>query len=75
MFQSNPKSIHNLTWKSVSTSDSELRQEFCKNIILSGGNTQFMGFPNRMKDEIVKLAPASAEINIIYPCNRETDVW
>ena len=34
-----------------------------------------MGFPNRMKDELVKIAPLNTEINLVAPFDRELDVW
>merc|ERR1712060_969440 len=59
------KSIHELTWQSINASDIDIRKDLCKNLILSGGTTMYEGLPDRLKDEIVALAPAGAEIKVI----------
>merc|ERR1712087_510187 len=69
------KSIHALTWQSVQASDIDIRKELCKNLILSGGTTMYQGLPDRLKDEIVGLAPAGAEIKVIASADRKFAVW
>merc|ERR1712176_1357666 len=69
------KSIHALTWQSVQASDIDVRKELCKNLILSGGTTMYQGLPDRLKDEIVGLAPAGAEIKVIASADRKFAVW
>merc|ERR1712084_168898 len=68
-------SIHALTWQSVQASDIDVRKELCKNLILSGGTTMYQGLPDRLKDEIVGLAPAGAEIKVIASADRKFAVW
>jgi len=69
------KSLHALTWQSVQASDIDVRKELCKNLILSGGTTMYQGLPDRLKDEIVGLAPAGAEIKVIASADRKFAVW
>jgi len=69
------KSVHALTWQSVQSSDIDVRKELCKNLILSGGTTMYKGLPDRLKDEIVGLAPAGAEIKVIASADRKFAVW
>ena len=69
------KSMHALTWQSVQASDIDVRKELCKNLILSGGTTMYQGLPDRLKDEIVGLAPAGAEIKVIASADRKFAVW
>jgi len=69
------KSIHQLSWQSVQASDIDIRRDLCKNIILSGGTTMYQGLPDRLKDEIVGLAPAGAEIKVIASADRKFAVW
>ena len=57
-------SLHALTWKSVQTSDVDIRKDLCKNMILSGGTTMYDGLADRLKSEIVALAPAGSEIRV-----------
>jgi actin-related protein len=68
-------SIHQLAWNSVSASDVDVRKELCKNIILSGGTTMYEGIVDRLKNEIVTLAPSGAEIRIIATPDRKYAVW
>jgi actin len=68
-------SIQNLTWKSVQASDVDVRRDLCKNIILSGGTTMYEGLPDRLKNEIVSLAPAGSEIRVIATADRKYSVW
>jgi actin-related protein len=69
------KSLHALSWASVSASDIDVRKDLCKNIILSGGTTMYEGLPDRLKSEIVALAPAGAEIRVIASADRKYAVW
>lgn len=68
-------SIHKLAWNSVSASDIDVRKDLCKNIILSGGTTMYEGISERLKEEIIKLAPAGAEIRVIAAADRKYAVW
>merc|ERR1719326_1929139 len=69
------KSLHELTWQSINASDIDIRKDLCKNLILSGGTTMYEGLPDRLKDEIVALAPAGAEIKVIASADRKFAVW
>lgn len=68
-------SIQKLTWKSIQSSDVDVRKDLCKNIILSGGTTMYTGLPDRLKNEITALAPAGAEIRVIAAADRKYAVW
>ncbi len=41
--------IHEATYNSIMKCDVDLRRDFFNNVILSGGNTLFPGFADRMK--------------------------
>ena len=69
------KSMPALAWQSVQSSDIDIRKELTKNLILSGGTTMYSGLPDRLKDEIVALAPAGAEIKVIAGADRKFAVW
>merc|ERR1712151_547921 len=69
------KSLPALTWESVMSSDIDIRRDLCKNLILSGGSTMYQGLPDRLKDEIVALAPAGSEIKVIASADRKFAVW
>jgi actin-related protein len=44
---------------SINLCDRDIRASLFGNIVLSGGNTMFPGFADRMQKEIVALAPSS----------------
>jgi len=69
------KSMQALAWQSVQSSDIDIRKELTRNLILSGGTTMYKGLPDRLKDEIVGLAPAGAEIKVIASADRKFAVW
>jgi len=68
-------SIHDLSWKSVTASDIDVRKDLCKNVILSGGTTMYEGLPDRLKSEITNLAPPGSEIRVIASSDRKFAVW
>ena len=45
------------------------------NIVLSGGNTLFEGFEERMQKEMNKLAPRTKKVNIVTSPGRKYSVW
>lgn len=45
--------------------DIDVRKDLYKNIVLSGGTTLFEGFSQRLTNEIVKLAPATAKVTCV----------
>lgn len=69
------KSMPALAWQSVQSSDIDIRKELTRNLILSGGTTMYKGLPDRLKDEIVAMAPAGAEIKVIASADRKFAVW
>ena len=67
--------IHEITFSSIMKCDISLRKELYQNIVLSGGSTMFPGIAERMKKELVDLAPTTMQIKIIAPPERKYSVW
>ena len=57
--------IHELTYSAVNACDMAHRAELYGNVVLSGGNTMFRGFAERLQAEVVKLAPHSIKIGVV----------
>ena len=55
--------------------DNDSRRELGANIVLSGGNTLFPGFQERMEAEMVALLPPCFKVNVIAPPERKYSVW
>jgi len=69
------KALHSLAWASITGSDIDVRKELCKNIIMSGGSTMYEGIADRLKKELVDLAPSGAEIRVVASADRKYAVW
>ena len=69
------KSIQDLTWQSVKTSDMDIRKPLVQNIILSGGSSMYEGIADRLKSEIANLAPSGAEVRVVASADRKYAVW
>ena len=71
------KGIAEICNESIQKCDKNLEKELYKNIILSGGNTMYDGFPERFSKEMKILAPQSMkdEINILASDDRNLAAW
>ncbi|KAL5016627.1 hypothetical protein ScPMuIL_006216 [Solemya velum] len=67
--------IHETTYNSIVKCDIDIRKDLYANIVLSGGNTMFPGFADRMQKEIAALAPPTMKIKVIAPPERKYSVW
>lgn len=69
--------IHYQVYNSIMKSESEIRKELYGNIILAGGNTMFIGFPEKLGLEIQKIAPTSLvnKVKIISQNERKYSAW
>ena len=63
--------IHETCYNSIMKCNSDLRKEMYANIVLTGGNTLFPGFADRMKKEITALAPPNIPVKVIAPPDDE----
>ena len=54
---------------------SSFRKDLYSNIILSGGNTLFPGFGDRLQREVSRLAPSRVRSKIIAPPARMFAPW
>jgi len=67
--------IHELLFNSIEKCDIDIRKDLYANIVLSGGNTLIPGIADRLKKEIISLAPPSMKVNVIAPPEREFSTW
>lgn len=66
--------IHELVYNSIMKSDSDIRRDLWQNLILSGGNTLFPGFAERLLKELKAFAP-HASIKVTAPPARQILAW
>jgi actin-related protein 2 len=49
------KGLHELLWTCINKADMDLRPQFYKHIVLSGGTTMFAGLPSRLERDMKEL--------------------
>ncbi|OXA41987.1 actin [Folsomia candida] len=67
--------IQEMVYNSVLKCDPDIRKELYQHIILSGGTSMLPGFADRLKNEIVELAPKSMKVRIKAPEERKYSAW
>eukprot|EP01120_Amphizonella_sp_Union-15-10_P014877 TRINITY_DN7405_c0_g1_i1.p1 TRINITY_DN7405_c0_g1~~TRINITY_DN7405_c0_g1_i1.p1 ORF type:complete len:335 (-),score=47.22 TRINITY_DN7405_c0_g1_i1:24-1028(-) len=73
------KGVHEMVYESIFACDGDLKRELFNNVIVTGGNSLFKGFPERLQKELVTLAPSQmAKFKPIVPPSspeRRFSVW
>lgn len=64
-----------ILFDTIERCDTDIRQALYSNIVLSGGNSMFPGLADRMKNEIVALAPTETDVQVIAPLDRHNAAW
>ena len=67
--------VHEMLFNSVMKCDVDVRREMYRNMLLSGGNTLFAGLGERIRKEVVQLAPSRTSVKILAPAERQSMVW
>ena len=67
--------LHQNVFQSIMKSNTEIRAEMFKNIVLAGGNTLFDKFSDRLNDEIYNMAPTKTYIKIEANKERLYSSW
>ncbi|XP_013120046.1 uncharacterized protein LOC100698705 isoform X1 [Oreochromis niloticus] len=69
--------MHESIYRSILSTDIDLRRCFLGNIVLSGGNTLLPGLPERLQDEIKGLLPSDmgGSVCVTSPKDRDSSVW
>jgi len=67
--------IHELIRSSIMKCDEAIRKNLYANIVMIGGNTMFNGMAERLKTEMVILAPSEKNIKIVTPLERQYSAW
>eukprot|EP00004_Rigifila_ramosa_P002377 TRINITY_DN12483_c0_g1_i1.p1 TRINITY_DN12483_c0_g1~~TRINITY_DN12483_c0_g1_i1.p1 ORF type:complete len:831 (+),score=183.13 TRINITY_DN12483_c0_g1_i1:123-2495(+) len=69
------KSIQQLVYDCINLCDINVRRSLYSSILVSGGNTLFPGFPERLTSELIKLTPTSMSVKVKSPSNRRYSAW
>ncbi|KAG7232222.1 hypothetical protein INR49_009415 [Caranx melampygus] len=60
---------------SVQSLPEEMQPHFYQNIVLTGGNTLFPGFRERLEAELRSLGPAHLPVSVLLPANPISHSW
>uniref|UniRef100_A0A3P8XGA1 Actin-related protein 6 n=1 Tax=Esox lucius TaxID=8010 RepID=A0A3P8XGA1_ESOLU len=60
---------------SINNMPEEMQPHFYKNIVLTGGNTLFPGFRDRVYKEVRSLAPTDFQVSVVQPPNPISYPW
>lgn len=71
---SNP-GIQELVYDSILKNDLEVRRQLCNNIIITGGNTLFSNYNERLRREIGYLIPSILNVRCLSVSNRLYAQW
>lgn len=64
-----------LLFDTINKVDEDVRKDLYANIVLSGGNTMFKGFPERIEKDIMELAPPTMKIKCFATSERLNYAW
>jgi actin beta/gamma 1 len=67
--------IVELVFQSIMKSDSDIRKDLYKNIVVSGGSSMFTGLAESIHSELSTLAPSAYLIRIFAPPQRKYYAW
>ena len=68
--------IHQILFNSIMKCDSEIRQDLCSNVILSGGNTMLPGIAERLRKELGQLLPSDiTSLKVVALPERKYLTW
>lgn len=67
--------LHIAVYESIQLCDCDIKNDLYGNIVLAGGNTMFQGMQERLKKELVALAPTAVKVNVIASPERRYAAW
>jgi actin len=67
--------VHECLYNSITKCHPDIQKEIYNNIIISGGNTLFDGFSQRLANALIAIAPPTANIKVRAHLERINSVW
>jgi actin len=67
--------LHEFVFKSIMKTNTEIRPEMFKNIVLAGGNSLFDNFNDRLYSEILSMAPTKTQLDVVAKKERMYSSW
>jgi actin len=60
---------------SISMTDIDIRKDLFQNVILTGGNSCFKGFTERLQRQITEIAPQNVKVKVITASEKQFTPW
>ena len=67
--------VHNMVVEAVTKADVDIRRDMYLNIIITGGNTCFRGFLERLQKQVPDVAPQSMRVKVISGADKQFTPW
>jgi len=67
--------IQRWTFDAIFKCHADIKKDLFKNIVLAGGSTMFPMMKDRMKKEILALAPSPMQPDVEAPADRKYSCW
>lgn len=67
--------VQNMVVDSISMTDIDIRKDLFQNVVLTGGNSCFKGFTERLQRQIPEIAPQNVRVKVINAAERQFTPW
>jgi actin-related protein len=67
--------VQNMVVDSIGMTDIDIRKDLFQSVILTGGNSCFKGFVERLQRQIPEIAPQSVRVKVIHAAEKEFTPW
>ena len=57
--------MHHMIVESIGRADIDIRRDLLSNVVLSGGNTLFKGFLERLQRQIPDISPQNVKVKVV----------
>ena len=74
-FDKSFQTLQKEVYDTIMSQDKSIRKELFENIIISGGNTMFDGFQNRLENEIIDLVDSNTKVKVDAFSERKYGSW
>jgi len=67
--------VQNMVVDAISKIDIDIRRDLYQNIIVTGGNSCFKGFVDRLQKQVPDVAPQNMRVKVISSAERRFTPW
>ena len=67
--------VQNMVVDAIGKTDIDIRRDLFQNIIITGGNTCFRGFMDRLQKQVPDVAPQNVRVKVISSAEKRFTPW